>query len=265
MRTSSVSVVIGTPVPRGRPRKAGGPRQGRDRAGPSQMVPSDRVRTGSAKADERARAVPRRRRRRGRVYRQRLRPQLPRLAPPGPGHRAGQADLRREPPQPRPGAPGPPLRLRARRTSATTTPSPGPSRARTPPFSFAGETPRRPFHPRPGHLRADQPPGPQHPPPGGRTAGLRRFLQVSCYDTAGLRVHAKHGLKRYDEVQVGDRVLTINQETRQIEEKAVEKVIVQDYRGPMIAFRNNRIDLLVTPKSPGCCIPTGAIRRPRFT
>ena len=57
----------------------------------------------------------------------------------------------------------------------------------------------------------------------------------------------KHGLKRYDEVQVGDRVLTINQETRQIEEKAVEKVIVQDYRGPMIAFRNNRIDLLVTP------------------
>ena len=74
----------------------------------------------------------------------------------------------------------------------------------------------------------------------------RRFLQVSCYDTES-RVLTTSGLKRYDEVQVGDCVLTINSETGQIEEKAVEKVIVQDYSGPMVAFKSNRIDLLVTP------------------
>jgi dTDP-D-glucose 4,6-dehydratase len=74
----------------------------------------------------------------------------------------------------------------------------------------------------------------------------RRFVQVSCYDGES-RVLTTTGLKRYDEVQAGDEVLTINPETGQIEKKVVERVIVQDYSGPMIAFKSNRIDLLVTP------------------
>src|SRR5207248_3420466 len=72
--------------------------------------------------------------------------------------------------------------------------------------------------------------------------GTRRFVQVSCYDTES-RVLTKRGLKRCDEVQAGEPVLTINPQTGQIEEKVVEKVIIQDYSGPMIAFKSNRIDL----------------------
>jgi nucleoside-diphosphate-sugar epimerase/intein/homing endonuclease len=74
----------------------------------------------------------------------------------------------------------------------------------------------------------------------------QRYLQVSCYDEE-TRALTKDGFKNYWEIQVGDTVLSLNPETGMIEEKEVEKVIIQDYSGKMVSFKSNRIDLLVTP------------------
>ena len=73
-----------------------------------------------------------------------------------------------------------------------------------------------------------------------------RFHQVSCYDEQ-TRALTKDGFKNYWEIVPGDRVLSLNPDTGLIEEKEVEKVIVQDYQGEMIRFKSSRIDLLVTP------------------
>ena len=117
--------------------------------------------------------VPRRRRRRGRVYRQRLRPHYLAWHPQArvtvltltyAGNLRNLDPVRHEP------------RFAFVRTSATTTPSPGPSRARTPP----SPSPRRPTSTVPSSTRtsrADQPPGPQHPPPGSPRRRPARFLQ----------------------------------------------------------------------------------------
>ena len=79
-----------------------------------------------------------------------------------------------------------------------------------------------------------------------RKFGHERFLQVSCYDTQ-TRALTKEGFKSYEEIKEGDYVLSLNPVTGIIEEKEVEKVIVQDYDGDMIRFKSNRVDLLVTP------------------
>ncbi|MBT9145602.1 MAG: dTDP-glucose 4,6-dehydratase 2 [candidate division WS2 bacterium] len=55
------------------------------------------------------------------------------------------------------------------------------------------------------------------------------------------------GLKTYKELREGDLVFSLNPRTREIEVKPVEKVIIQSYQGEMIHFKNQRIDLLVTP------------------
>jgi dTDP-D-glucose 4,6-dehydratase len=72
------------------------------------------------------------------------------------------------------------------------------------------------------------------------------FVQISCYDEA-TRALTRNGFKNYWEIATGDRVLSLNRQTGQIEEKEVEGVIVQDYSGEMVHFKSNRIDLLVTP------------------
>ena len=73
-----------------------------------------------------------------------------------------------------------------------------------------------------------------------------RFYQVSCYDEQS-RALTRNGLKRFSEILEGEIVLSVNPETGAWEEKPVEKVIVQNYEGPMVHFLSNRIDLLVTP------------------
>lgn len=75
---------------------------------------------------------------------------------------------------------------------------------------------------------------------------VNKFLHISCYDEK-TRAFTKEGLKRYTELSVKDQVLTINPETKQIEWCPIEKVIVQEYTGEMIAIKNKRINLLVTP------------------
>ena len=79
-----------------------------------------------------------------------------------------------------------------------------------------------------------------------RMAKVSRFLQISCYDEQ-TRALTKEGLKHFSELQVGDQVLSLNLETGKVEEKRIEKIIVQDYAGEMIHFKNARVDLKVTP------------------
>ena len=95
-----------------------------------------------------------------------------------------------------------------------------------------------------------------------RRHSVEKMLHVSCYDEQ-TRALTKEGFKRFDELREGDRILSLNPKNGFVEEKNVEKVIVQDYHGPMIHFKSNRVDLLVTPnhrmfyQSPAC---PGAIR-----
>ena len=74
----------------------------------------------------------------------------------------------------------------------------------------------------------------------------QRFLQVSCYDEK-TNVFTKTGLKSYQEVGVGDEVLSLNPDTNGIEWKEVQEVIIQDYAGKMISFNSVLCDLVVTP------------------
>jgi dTDP-D-glucose 4,6-dehydratase len=73
-----------------------------------------------------------------------------------------------------------------------------------------------------------------------------RFHQVSCYDEQ-TRALTRDGLKHYRDIAPGDRVLSLNPDTGLIEEKEVEKIIVQDYEGAMVRFQSSRISLRVTP------------------
>jgi len=79
-----------------------------------------------------------------------------------------------------------------------------------------------------------------------RDSGIGRFVHISCYDQE-TRALTRNGLKHYWEISSGDKVLSLNRQTGEIEEKEVEKVIVQEYRGEMVHFKSNRIDLMVTP------------------
>ncbi len=72
------------------------------------------------------------------------------------------------------------------------------------------------------------------------------FIQISCYDEK-TRALTTDGLKGFSELRKGDKVFSINPETLQIEVKSVEKVIIQDYKGKMIHFKNKRVNIKVTP------------------
>jgi len=72
------------------------------------------------------------------------------------------------------------------------------------------------------------------------------FYHISCYDEK-TKALTKDGLKSYNEIKIGDEVVSINPITSKIEFKKVLNVIVQDYDGEMIHFKNKSDDLLVTP------------------
>lgn len=74
----------------------------------------------------------------------------------------------------------------------------------------------------------------------------KRFHQVSCYDEQTRALTSK-GFKYYWELKQGDIVLSINPKTELLEEKEIEKVIIQNYTGELIHFQSSRVDLEVTP------------------
>src|SRR5688572_15886906 len=75
---------------------------------------------------------------------------------------------------------------------------------------------------------------------------VRKVVCASCYDDK-TRVVTSDGFKTYDQIRAGDIVLSLNPETRVIEEVPVEEVVVQDYSGPMVKFSGKRLNFLVTP------------------
>ena len=79
-----------------------------------------------------------------------------------------------------------------------------------------------------------------------KSTQLKKYIQVSCYDEK-TRALTPNGLKKYNELKIGDLVFSLNPVTQEIELKPIEKVITQSYDGKMIRFKNKRIDLLVTP------------------
>ena len=79
-----------------------------------------------------------------------------------------------------------------------------------------------------------------------RKCNIKKYIQISCYDEK-TRALTTEGLKTYDELRKGDQVFSLNPVTREIEIKPVEKVIIQPYKGKMVHFHNQRINLLVTP------------------
>lgn len=80
----------------------------------------------------------------------------------------------------------------------------------------------------------------------GREFKIKKYIQISCYDTK-TRALTTDGLKTYKEIKKGDKVFSLNPKTFEIEIKPVEKIIVQSHRGKMIEFKNQRVNLLVTP------------------
>lgn len=75
---------------------------------------------------------------------------------------------------------------------------------------------------------------------------VEKLIYTSCYDEQTKAV-TKDGLKSHDQLKIGELVLTINPNTGVMEEKEIEKIIVQDYDGLMCEFKSNRINALTTP------------------
>ncbi len=72
------------------------------------------------------------------------------------------------------------------------------------------------------------------------------IVYCSCFDKK-TRAITLDGIKRYDEIKVGDKVLSINPKTGEIEIKPVKEVIIQKYKGSMIYFKGKRYNFMVTP------------------
>jgi len=69
---------------------------------------------------------------------------------------------------------------------------------------------------------------------------------VSCYD-AGTRVLTQEGMKTYNLLKIGDKVLSVNPQTKDIEWKPVVNIYEYNYEGKMIHFKGKSFDVLVTP------------------
>ena len=79
-----------------------------------------------------------------------------------------------------------------------------------------------------------------------RSGNNARFYQASCYDET-TRILTKEGIKKYSEIKKGDLLYTVNEKTNEIELKPIKRIIIENYKGEMIHFKNRRIDLMVTP------------------
>lgn len=75
---------------------------------------------------------------------------------------------------------------------------------------------------------------------------IKRFHHVSCYDEQ-TRALTKRGLKYYWELEDRDEILSLNTQTKSLEWKQIEKVIIQDYDGEMIDINTDKLHMKVTP------------------
>jgi len=69
----------------------------------------------------------------------------------------------------------------------------------------------------------------------------------SCYDEKTRAYIVGKGYRYWNDIKIGDKVLSINTITGEIEEKPIVNVIKNDFDGDMIHFKTKSVDLLVTP------------------
>jgi len=69
---------------------------------------------------------------------------------------------------------------------------------------------------------------------------------INCFDPE-TEVMTVHGIKPVDEVEVGDRVYSLNPDTQEVEIKPITATQAQHYEGPMVEIKNRYTDFLVTP------------------
>jgi DNA polymerase elongation subunit (family B) len=69
---------------------------------------------------------------------------------------------------------------------------------------------------------------------------------INCFDPE-TEVMTVDGIKSVDEVEVGDRVYSLNPDTQEVEIKPVTATQAQHYEGPMVKIKNRHTDFLVTP------------------
>ena len=69
---------------------------------------------------------------------------------------------------------------------------------------------------------------------------------INCFDPE-TEVMTVDGIKAVDEVEVGDRVYSLNPDTGEVEIKPVTATQAQHYEGPMVKIKNRHTDFLVTP------------------
>lgn len=79
-----------------------------------------------------------------------------------------------------------------------------------------------------------------------RYSSVKHFITSTCYDDK-TRAMTRNGLKKYNEIQIGDEVLSINPDTKEYEYTKVKDIIVEKYNGKMIHFNSNCYDVMVTP------------------
>jgi nucleoside-diphosphate-sugar epimerase len=82
-----------------------------------------------------------------------------------------------------------------------------------------------------------------------RTIGLNNIKSIvisTCHDI-NTKVVTPEGWKSYHEMKQGDKVLSINPITKEVEEDEVKEVLEYDYNGPLHYFKSKSIDFAITP------------------
>jgi DNA polymerase elongation subunit (family B) len=69
---------------------------------------------------------------------------------------------------------------------------------------------------------------------------------INCFDPE-TEVVTVDGIKHVNEIEVGDRVYSLNPDTGEVEIKPVTATQAQHYEGPMVEIKNRHTDFLVTP------------------
>ncbi|MFB6231423.1 MAG: DNA polymerase domain-containing protein [Salinibacter sp.] len=69
---------------------------------------------------------------------------------------------------------------------------------------------------------------------------------INCFDP-DTEVMTVDGIKSVDEVEIGDRVYSLNPDTQEVEIKPVTATQAQHYEGPMVEIKNRHTDFLITP------------------
>jgi len=69
---------------------------------------------------------------------------------------------------------------------------------------------------------------------------------INCFDSE-TEVVTVDGIKKVADIEVGDRVYSLNPETHDVEIKPVTATQSQYYEGPMVEIKNQHVDFLVTP------------------